>query len=95
LDSTSRTPFLGLELAPKRPEPAPETTRISRDREKRVDIEPAKLVANGVSQEPNWWQRLTGTEKRSSISLPRTDVPASHAGTPSKTASVPLEPEFW
>ena len=74
IDSISRTPFLGLELAPKRTAPAPETQRIKRDRSVPVDIEPAKLVSNGAQKDTSWWQRLAGSEKRPVISLPRTDV---------------------
>lgn len=73
-DSTSRMPWLGMELAPKRREPAPETQRIKRDRSVPVEIEPAKLVANGPQKDTSWWQRLSGTEKRPVISLPRTDL---------------------
>ena len=96
LDSTSRTPFLNLELAPQQREPAPETQRISRDREKPVGVEPAKLVANGVPKESSWWQRLTGTEQRPAISLPRTDLAKTAAAEkPEEAESVSLEPEFW
>lgn len=104
VDSISRMPFFGMELAPKRREPAPETHRIRRDHAVPVDLEPAKLATKGKasSNEKAWWQRLPGVEKRTAISLPRTDVVA----TPSEGAKVSVEespveadvndsPEFW
>jgi hypothetical protein len=91
IDSISRTPFLGLELAPKRNSPAPETHRIRMDQRDRVDVEPAKLVVNGAAKESSWWQKLTGTEKRSAIPLPRTD----QATSTSSSTETPEEPEFW
>ncbi len=89
---------MGLELAPKSSEPAPETRRIKRDHSVPVEIEPAKLVANGVQKDASWWQRLVGPERRPVIPLPRTDIvePA-----PMKIGAAPVEPaetdspEFW
>ncbi len=76
VDSTSRMPFFNMELAPKRKEPAPETQRIRWDQSKTVvETEPAKLTANTPAGEnSSWWQRLTGTEKKTAVPLPRTDL---------------------
>jgi len=96
IDSISRTPFFGLELAPRRNTPAPETQRIRQEASAPVDVKPAKLMANGTPKEASWWQRLTGAEKRSSIALPRTDV-AGAPLAPSSPEPAPSEvkPEFW
>ena len=99
IDSTSKMPWLGLELAPKRSEPAPETRRIKRDHQQPVEIEPAKLVVNGPQKkDTSWWQRLSGSEPRPVISLPRTDVvatpPIQKDADRNITASSET-PEFW
>jgi hypothetical protein len=96
IDSISRTPFFGLELAPKRNTPAPETHRIRQEASVPVDVKPAKLMANGIPKEASWWQRLTGVEMRSSIALPRTDLAGTPA-VPPPPAPAPAEdkPEFW
>ena len=81
MDSGSRMPWLGMELAPKRRTPAPETTRIRRDSTAPVRAVPAKLVKEPPAQKPveskseeTWWQKITGTEKKAPIQLPRTDL---------------------
>ena len=80
LDSTSRMPFFNMELAPKRKEPAPETQRIRWDHATSVETEPAKLTANTpTGDSKSWWQRLTGTERKALVPLPRTDIRESAA----------------
>lgn len=81
IDSGSRMPWLGMELAPKRRTPAPETTRIRRDSTAPVKAVPAKLAKEPPAQKPadsksdeTWWQKITGTEKKPPIQLPRTDL---------------------
>jgi hypothetical protein len=74
LDSVTKRPFLNIELAPKKRDPAPETQRIRLDGSIPLEPEPAKLVTNGPAKNASWWQRLKGTETKSSISLPRTDL---------------------
>jgi hypothetical protein len=76
MDSTSRMPFLNMELAPKRKEPAPETQRIRWDHLTSKDEEPAQLIANApTGDSKTWWQRITGTEKKgTAVPLPRTDL---------------------
>lgn len=97
IDSTSRMPFFGMELAPKRRAPAPETQRIRRDRSQTPEPEPAKLVVNGAQSDKDstWWKKLTQAEQRPSIPLRRTDVvepvPAAKPVVKIPTGDVPVE----
>lgn len=96
LDSTSRMPFFNMELAPKRKEPAPETQRIRWDQTAAVETEPALLIANAPpADNKSWWQRLTGSEKKAAVPLPRTDlvtpVQATQPVVKLPTNDVPVE----
>jgi hypothetical protein len=85
IDSGSKTPWLGLELAPKKKSAVPEATRIRRDDSVPLEPVPANLVKDSAPQpkEDSWWQKLTGTEKRTPIKLPRTDLEDAAANKPS------------
>ena len=84
MDSGSKMPWLGMELAPQRRPPAPEVKRIRNDQSVPLEAVPAKLIKEDVPKEGGWWQKLTGTEKRAPIKLPRTDLDVS----PPMTAKV-------
>ena len=51
--------------------------------------ETMKLTANTPAGEnSSWWQRLTGTEKKTAVPLPRTDLPES-GSAPAKPLAFP------
>jgi len=88
LDSVSKRPFFGVQVAPKKKEPAYDRT-ISQDRSRAADavrIQPAIRETERESHWPNW---LTLPTSRPVLSLPRTDQDE----TPLRTASndVPIE----
>lgn len=92
LDSISRRPFVGIELGPKKREPAPETQRISRDGSIPLEPATANLIANAPAKNPSWWQRLKGTETpKAAISLPRTDLAEAPPEPQKIDASSPME----
>lgn len=97
IDSTSRMPFFGLEVGPKQREPAPETHRIRLEGSIPLEPEPAKLITNGSSKSSSWWshkkEKEQEPEKRTTIAIPRTDLPAA-APAPGVTNDAPLDQEL-
>lgn len=92
VDSISRRPFVGIELAPKKRESAPETQRISRDGSIPLEPATANLIANAPAKNPSWWQRMKGTDTpKAAITLPRTDLADAPPEPQQIDASSPME----
>ena len=92
IDSTSRMPFLGMELAPRKKDAAPETQRIRRDGSIPLEPEPARLVVNGPARDMAWRQKKRSPEVKAPLRLPRTDLAETASPAPHPEA-VPLTPE--
>ncbi len=97
VDSVSRLPFFGMELAPKQREPAPETRRIRLEGSIPLEPEPAILVPSAPMKDAAWWPRKKGPDKRTAIAIPRTDLldsPPAMEPSPPPAPGDTAAPEF-
>jgi hypothetical protein len=77
IDSNSRVPFMGLQLAPpKKKEPVYQRS-ISRDRAAQSEAAVVRLAQHEPRTESRWTDWLTPSPPRVSQPLPRTETPAS------------------